>query len=368
MLNVKTRIPIIAIVAFVIASFIPLAEAVYAPPTFIAVGTFATSTGADVTPALPIGWEPNDIFLMIGIVEDTDDTVTVSGWTVFTGSPFSRGTASRHWQFWRRAVAGDVATLFDKSTGTGATAVQVIAYRGAILIGDPWEVVGASATGTTDPASCTTITSTSTGALIVALLTGEDDNNAAITTTGTEPINYIEHYAEGVNGGGILVTFSEMNRQAIGATGSVSINFDVANPIGWGCRVLALTGATGGTGINSLVKLTAEAPGANCANGGTKVESGLDNGDGGGTANNGVLESGEVDSTSYVCNGATGETGPAGPQGPSGTNGTNGINGTNGTNGTNGVNGFSSSWLIFIMASGLSMLVVGVSFVSKKVP
>jgi hypothetical protein len=65
-------------------------------------------------------------------------------------------------------------------------------------------------------------------------------------------------------------------------------------------------GAAGTNGFSSLIKTTAESPGANCAAGGRKVESGLDNGDGGGTANNGVLEAGEVDATTYVCDGAAG--------------------------------------------------------------
>ena len=54
-------------------------------------------------------------------------------------------------------------------------------------------------------------------------------------------------------------------------------------------------------GFNSLIAMTAEAAGNNCAYGGQKIQSGLDNGTGGGTARNGNLESGEVQATSYVC-------------------------------------------------------------------
>ncbi|MGK5093456.1 Ig-like domain-containing protein [Deltaproteobacteria bacterium TL4] len=68
-------------------------------------------------------------------------------------------------------------------------------------------------------------------------------------------------------------------------------------------------GDTGANGYTTLIKSsTANAP-ALCPNGGLKVDSGLDNGDGGGTANNGILEEVEVDATSYVCNGATGDKG-----------------------------------------------------------
>jgi uncharacterized protein (TIGR02145 family) len=68
-------------------------------------------------------------------------------------------------------------------------------------------------------------------------------------------------------------------------------------------------GSNGAEGKNALVKTTAEAAGANCASGGTKVEAGLD------ANNNGVLDAIEVNAalTRYVCNGATG------PQGPEGT-------------------------------------------------
>lgn len=62
-------------------------------------------------------------------------------------------------------------------------------------------------------------------------------------------------------------------------------------------------GATGNTGANSLVVTTAEAAGANCANGGQRVEVGVDD-DG-----DALLDAAEIDSTSYVCAGANGATG-----------------------------------------------------------
>jgi hypothetical protein len=66
---------------------------------------------------------------------------------------------------------------------------------------------------------------------------------------------------------------------------------------------VGLTGATGANGIdgkNTLVNTTIEPSGANCANGGTKIEVGLD------ANNDGVLNSGEINSslTKYVCNGS----------------------------------------------------------------
>lgn len=61
------------------------------------------------------------------------------------------------------------------------------------------------------------------------------------------------------------------------------------------------TGATGANGFNSLIATSSEAPGSNCSVGGTRVDAGLDNGDGGSTANDNVLSAGEIDQTAYVC-------------------------------------------------------------------
>ncbi len=56
-------------------------------------------------------------------------------------------------------------------------------------------------------------------------------------------------------------------------------------------------GAAGSAGKSSLLELTTELPGANCATGGQRIDSGLDD-DGDET-----LDAGEIDATAYVCNG-----------------------------------------------------------------
>jgi hypothetical protein len=65
--------------------------------------------------------------------------------------------------------------------------------------------------------------------------------------------------------------------------------------------IAGTNGTNGVDGKNTLVNTTTEAAGANCANGGTKVEVGLD------TNNNGTLDANEINSflTKYVCNGAS---------------------------------------------------------------
>jgi hypothetical protein len=110
---------------------------------------------------------------------------------------------------------------------------------------------------------------------------------------------------------------------------------------------IGAAGSNGLNGQNALVKTTLEAAGANCINGGVKVESGLD------ANNNGILDPAEVNAllTTYVCNGLTGPsgaqgiqglpgaTGPAGAQGIQGVAGPTGPIGLTGPAGTNGAVG-----------------------------
>ncbi|WP_158976595.1 hypothetical protein [Cellulophaga sp. L1A9] len=61
-------------------------------------------------------------------------------------------------------------------------------------------------------------------------------------------------------------------------------------------------GSNGSNGSTSLINISDEAPGGNCENGGIKIETGVD------SNANGILESGEVQNTRYVCNGINGTT------------------------------------------------------------
>ena len=95
-----------------------------------------------------------------------------------------------------------------------------------------------------------------------------------------------------------------------GATGPAGI----AGPQG-------TAGQNGSNGKNALIRTTPETAGANCANGGIKIEAGLD------TDGNGQLADSEVNAsqTKYLCNGANGATGATGAQGPAGPAGSGGF-------------------------------------------
>ncbi len=158
-------------------------------------------------------------------------------------------------------------------------------------------------------------------------------------------------------------------------------------------------GADGADGFTSLVNVTDEPAGANCEAGGEKFDVGLDNGDGDETPNDGILGAGEIDATAYLCDGVDGQDGanaaaalvsvslePAGANcadggqridigfdtGSGGETAGDGVlgageisrssyvcNGATGATGTQGERGFSSLVRIFAEPVGVNCLAAG---------
>lgn len=137
--------------------------------------------------------------------------------------------------------------------------------------------------------------------------------------------------AAGADGKASLISTSAEPAGANCATGGLKINagidangngvLDVAEVSSTNYVCNGTNGAAGSNGRNSLIATTTEPAGANCANGGLRIATGLD------ANGNGVLDAAEVASTAYACNGLNGAQGPQGPQGPTGPSGPTGPTG-----------------------------------------
>lgn len=131
------------------------------------------SGATNITPALPSGWQPDDILVMM--VETANEAVTApAGWTQAPNSPVSQTNAdvTRLTVLYRRAVAGDGnPTITDPGDHAGA---RIIAVSGCVTTGDPWDVTA----GAPDNTSSTTAdipTGTTTarnGLVVVGVATG----------------------------------------------------------------------------------------------------------------------------------------------------------------------------------------------------
>lgn len=93
--------------------------------------------------------------------------------------------------------------------------------------------------------------------------------------------------------------------------------------------VFVSCGEDGKTGLTALTSFSEEEAGENCADGGMKVETGLDEN------RDGVLDEDEIQDTKYICNGEAGTNG-AGTDGSDGTDGEDGADGADGVNGNDG--------------------------------
>ena len=121
---------------------------------------------------------------------------------------------------------------------------------------------------------------------------------------GEDGLNPVLRVTEGgalgcANGGDLLAFGVDADDSGVLEDAEVTSTFEVCD---------GADGMGGGLdGIGSLIRLTPEPAGMNCADGGQLIETGLDDGDGGGTARNNTLEPGEIDNSAYVCDsGASG--------------------------------------------------------------
>ena len=173
------------------------------------------------------------------------------------------------------ATGATGATGSAGATGAAGTNGAAGATGAAGSAGATGATGSAGATGATGSAGATGATGSAgaTGATGPAGATGATGSAGATGATGSAG-------ATGATGSA-GATGATGSAGATGATGSAGA-----------------TGATGGAGHSTLLSLTNEPVGTNCAFGGTRIDSGLDNND------DNTLQAGEITSTKYVCNGS----------------------------------------------------------------
>jgi hypothetical protein len=103
--------------------------------TFRSAGTATSAASAsNVTPALPAGWQANDIFLLALHLQSSATPSTPSGWTKFLDE--QNQSDHRVTYYWRRAVGGDTAPTISWTPAAIRTAFIMCYYR-APTSGDP---------------------------------------------------------------------------------------------------------------------------------------------------------------------------------------------------------------------------------------
>ncbi|MGQ0510092.1 MAG: DUF6701 domain-containing protein [Betaproteobacteria bacterium] len=191
-----------------------------AAPTFVAAGAVAAGTGA-IAPALPAGLAANDILLLF--LETSNQAITIANqnggvWAAVLNSPQSTGTAAgadgaRLTVFWSRynGVQGAPTTSDSGNHQLG----RIIAVRGVITTGDPWDVTaGGVEAGNTDtsgsiPGATTTVPNTFVVAAIATALpdlTGTTVFSAQANGNLTGLAERTDNSTNQGNGGGLGIT------------------------------------------------------------------------------------------------------------------------------------------------------------------
>jgi hypothetical protein len=148
-------------------------------PTFVAAGTVASSNAA-ITPALPSGLAANDILLLF--LETANEAISISNqnggtWTEVTVSPQGTGTAghtdaTRLTVFWSR-YNGSQGAPTTSDSGNHQIG-RIIAIRGAIASGNPWDVTAGSVESTSDTSGAIPGATTTVGNILVVAAIATD--------------------------------------------------------------------------------------------------------------------------------------------------------------------------------------------------
>ena len=202
-------------------------EARAALPTFVAPGTTTKGAGA-ITPTMPSGVLTNDVLLLF--IETSDQAITVSGgtetWTEVTGSPVTGAVGTRLTVFWARASQNTPTSPTTSDSGDHQLAI-ILAFRGVITSGNPWDVIGtgtaSSGTSVSFPSVITTVADT----MVVHAIAGDgpDGNSTANLSgeTNANLTNLTEQSDDRVNtgNGGLLGTYTG-EKATTGSTGNTT--------------------------------------------------------------------------------------------------------------------------------------------------
>jgi len=189
----------------------------YATISYVGAGAKASGTGA-VTPALPTGWQANDIFLLF--CETANQAVTApTGWTAVANSPQGTGTAGGTSStcltiFWRRATSSETApTIADPGDHICA---GILAFRNVVETGNPWDVTAGdvlttASTSVTIPGATTTVP----GCMVVVAVATGPDTTTSQCSGWTNPnlsglAQKVDYYTNSGNGGGFGVAAGTM--------------------------------------------------------------------------------------------------------------------------------------------------------------
>ena len=125
----------------------------------------------------------------------------------------------------------------------------------------------------------------------------DDNNNGVLDSSEIDDTTYICNGGDGVDGDSAYQIW--LNNGNTGSEQDFLDSLEGSSGTNGTNGTDGQDGYDGSNGLNALVSMTPESAGSNCANGGTRIDVGVDDN------SNGVLETSEIDQTQYVCDGGS---------------------------------------------------------------
>lgn len=196
-----------------------------AVPTFIAVGSLGENTAGAITPGLPTGWAAGDLLLAhLWCSTNTAVWAVPSGWAQ-VASPVDDSNCKTV-ILYKIAQAGETATTFNLSSGTGERQGYVTAHRGV----DQTTPIEGATSGWTGVATASvtlpSVTTTVADCLFVETLFTDLNGASAHTESWTTPTGMAGEFSSvhRTTGGSRTASFWSWkeSRASAGATGTRS--------------------------------------------------------------------------------------------------------------------------------------------------
>lgn len=209
-------------------------------PTFVSAGAIVGSANAP-TVALPSGWQEGDILIIfVEYANEANIAVPSGGWARVADAPQGTGTsgttsATKLDAFWKRATALESNVVL--SDAGNHTIACMIAIRGAIETGDPWDVTSGNVkTPASTSISITGDTTTVNDCLVI--IAASRMNDAAgehfSNIVNADLANISKRLDDGAtngNGGGLLIVTGE--KATAGSYGATTADISVSTVNGF---------------------------------------------------------------------------------------------------------------------------------------
>lgn len=209
-------------------------------PVVESVGTGDTDFSGTATIPYPATVAADDLLILQCGINNASDTVTTpSGWTAFSGNPYSGGSDSRQYLFWKKATGSESGDLSVTWTAANRMNSRIYRFSGQDLttpLGTPSSSTGASGTLSDEG-----VTTTQADSLALNFFVIGRENVSLSAMSGMTGGTWVEDFAEYGAGGTPpdYITIG-MNRADMASAGT--INGGTATLTGWSSRTWVIVG------------------------------------------------------------------------------------------------------------------------------